>query len=81
MKPINILSTIEARMNSKRFPGKVMKKINNIPIIEHIYYRANKSKIIDKIVVITSKNKSDNELTNHLKKKKFLTIEAVKKMF
>ena len=70
MKPINILSTIEARMNSKRFPGKVMKKINSIPIIEHIYSRTNKSKIIDKIVVITSKNKSDNELTNHLKKKK-----------
>ena len=33
MKPVNILSTIEARMNSKRLPGKVMKKINNIPMI------------------------------------------------
>ncbi len=70
MKPVNILSTIEARMNSKRLPGKVMKKINNIPIIEHIYMRANKSKIINKIVVITSRNKSDNRLASHLKLKK-----------
>ena len=70
MKPVNILSTIEARMNSKRLPGKVMKKINNIPIIEHIYMRANKQKIINKIVVITSRNKSDNRLASHLKLKK-----------
>ena len=28
-------------MDSSRFPGKPMKKINGIPMIGHCYYRAN----------------------------------------
>ena len=45
-----ILATIEARMTSKRLPGKVLKKINNkYPIIELIYLRVMKSKLIDEL--------------------------------
>ena len=70
MKKLKIVSTIEARMNSKRLPGKVMKKINGKPMIELLYLRAIKSKLIDEIVVVTSKNKSDNILVDFLKSKK-----------
>jgi spore coat polysaccharide biosynthesis protein SpsF len=70
MKKLKIVSTIEARMNSKRLPGKVMKKINGKPMIELLYLRAIKSKLIDEIVVVTSKNKSDNKLVDFLKSKK-----------
>ena len=44
MKKLKIVSTIEARMNSKRLPGKVMKKINGKPMIELLYSRAIKKK-------------------------------------
>ena len=70
MKKLKIVSTIEARMNSKRLPGKVMKNINGKPMIELLYSRAIKSKLIDEIVVITSKNKSNNILVDFLKSKK-----------
>ncbi len=65
-----ILATIEARMTSKRLPGKVLKKINNkYPIIELIYLRVMKSKLIDNICVSTTNKKTDNILVKYLKKK------------
>jgi 3-deoxy-manno-octulosonate cytidylyltransferase (CMP-KDO synthetase) len=50
---MNILSVIPARMNSSRFPGKPMKKILGIPMIERVYKNVSKSKIIDNIFVAT----------------------------
>ena len=40
---------IQARMNSSRLPGKALKTIQNIPIIELITRRLKKSKNIDDI--------------------------------
>jgi len=59
---------IQARMGSERLPGKVMKKIAGIPIIEIILKRLNKTKEADKIIVATTKNIEDTVLVNHLKK-------------
>ncbi len=61
---------IQARMNSSRLPGKVLKKIQNIPIIELIVRRLRKSKQKTDIVVATSNNYKNVELVNFLKKKK-----------
>mgnify|MGYP006091192365 CR=1 FL=1 len=59
-------------MTSKRLPGKVLKKImNKYPIIEVIYLRVMKSKLIDNICVATTNKKTDDILVNFLKKKKF----------
>ena len=66
---MNIIAIIQARKNSKRLPGKVLKKINNKTIIELIYENLRKSKKIDKIIVATSKFKSDNEIVELCKKK------------
>ena len=64
------LAIITARMTSLRLPGKVMKKIQNTPTIKILYDRLKKSKLIDKIVIATSKCKSDDILVQFLKKKK-----------
>ena len=65
-----ILATIEARMTSKRLPGKVLKKIiNKYPIIELIYLRVMKSKLINNICVSTTNKKTDDILVKFLKKK------------
>ncbi|MBD1170175.1 NTP transferase domain-containing protein [Pelagibacterales bacterium SAG-MED02] len=52
---------IQARMNSKRLPGKSLIKINNKPLLQHIFDRLSifgKKKII----ILTSTNKQDNEI-------------------
>lgn len=64
-----IAATIQARMNSKRFPGKMLKKISNKTIIEILVNRIKRCKEIDKIIVSTSKNKKDNELATFCKNK------------
>ena len=60
---------IQARMNSSRLPGKVLKKIHNIPIIELIVKRLTKSKQKTDILVATSNDYRNVELINFLKKK------------
>ena len=42
---MKVVAIVQARMNSVRFPNKVMKKINNVPIIEILLKRLNKSKL------------------------------------
>ena len=62
-------------MNSSRFPGKPLKKINGIPMIEIIYNKVNACKFIDKIIVATC----DHEIKNHIKKIGGTTVMTSKK--
>ena len=57
-----VLAIIQARYESSRFPGKVLKKINNRTILEIIILRLKKSKNITKIIVACSNNKKDKEI-------------------
>lgn len=52
---------IQARMNSKRLPGKSLIKINNKPVLKHIFDRL---RVFGKkkIIILTSKNKHDDEI-------------------
>ena len=59
IKNYKILATIEARTNSNRLPEKVLKKINNLTLLEILISRVKKSKYIDQIVVATTRNKND----------------------
>ncbi|MCG8572853.1 MAG: 3-deoxy-manno-octulosonate cytidylyltransferase, partial [Spirochaetes bacterium] len=49
----NIIGIIPARMASSRFPGKPMKKIINIPMIGHVYFRSKMSTILKEVYVAT----------------------------
>ena len=64
-----MIAIIQARYSSKRLPGKVLLKIMNKTILEHIVYRLKKSSYIKKIVIATSTSKSDNNIYNAFKKK------------
>ena len=57
-------------MNSSRLPGKVMKKLGKLSLLECLISRLKKSNYIDDIVVATTINKSDDKIVNFLKKKK-----------
>ena len=59
-----VLAIIQARYNSKRFPGKVVKKIGNQTILEILIKRLSKSKRISKIIVACSDNPSDKAIVD-----------------
>ena len=61
---------IEARMNSSRLPGKILKKINNKPAIEILINRLSKTPSLDNIYIATTINKTDDQLIKYLENKK-----------
>ena len=67
MKQEKIVIIIQARKDSKRFPKKVLAKINGKPLLWHIIERSKQIKH-DKIVVATTKRKIDDEIINIAKK-------------
>tara|TARA_Y100000590_G_C15626292_1_gene979482 strand:+ start:611 stop:1303 length:693 start_codon:yes stop_codon:yes gene_type:complete len=61
---------VQARIASKRLPGKVLKKIRNKEILLHIVEKLKRSKDIKKTIVATSTSKSDDKIEFFCKKKK-----------
>ena len=76
MKKNRIVAIVQARLTSKRFPGKVLKKIGEHTIISCIYERLKKSKLIDEVVFTIPSNKKNNQLAEYLKKIKAKTIKG-----
>lgn len=59
-----IICIVQARVSSSRLPGKVLKPILGKPMILHELERLKRSKRIDKIVLATSQDESDNGLAD-----------------
>ena len=55
----NLVAIIQARYNSTRFPGKILKKIKGKTLLEILIKRLQKSKYINKIVVASSTKVED----------------------
>ncbi len=62
------IAIIQARTTSVRLPGKVLLKINGLPVIEILYRRLKKSKKLKDIIIATTKKST--HLIKFLKKKK-----------
>ena len=63
-----VLAIIQARFNSTRFPGKIVKKINNKTVLEILIRRLSKSKNISKIIVACSISQNDKAIVDICKK-------------
>ena len=61
------LAIIQARMASTRLPGKALLKIGKQALIHHVLARAEKISGIDKVILATSKNEENNELSTFVK--------------
>lgn len=59
---MTVVATIEARMTSKRFPGKVMADCIGITMLERLVRRLRSVSNIDEIVIATTTNTEDNIL-------------------
>ena len=61
---MRMVAIIPARLNSKRFPRKLLEKINGIPLILMTYQNLFSMNIFDKIIVATD----SLEISNLIKK-------------
>ena len=65
-----IVATIEARMTSSRLPGKVLLPLAGKPALERMIERLKRSKYLDKIMVATTINFTDDPIVELAKKLK-----------
>jgi len=63
---------IQARMGSSRLPGKVMRKIEDKVVLQHVVDRVKLSKKINKVIIATSIKKEDNLIADYCLKNKIL---------
>ena len=68
---MKVIAVIQARMSSKRLPGKVLLPFAGSTIIETIYKRLSNSSKLSNILVGTSNSKSDDILVSLLAEKGF----------
>ena len=59
---MKVVAIIQARMSSERLPGKVLKELNGMPMIQCIVNRASAAKRVDNVIVATSEEMSDDKL-------------------
>lgn len=64
MLNFNPALVIQARMSSKRFPGKVLAPLQGRPVIDHVINSAKQIEL--PYVVLTSKHMSDEPLVRHI---------------
>lgn len=57
-------------MSSSRLPGKSLLPLNEETVIKRVYDNANKSGVFEKVLVLTSTDKTDDELCHYLDDKK-----------
>ncbi len=60
---MRIVSTIEARMGSTRFPGKTISEIVGKPLLELLIERLRRARRVDEIVVATTTEPEDKVIT------------------
>lgn len=59
---MSVLGVIQARMSSSRMPGKVLQPILDKPMLQHQIERVLRAKSIDRLVIATSSDTSDDEI-------------------
>ena len=64
---MKVVAIVQARMGSTRFPNKVMKPINGVPMIELLLSRLSHAKEIDQIVLATSVEPNNIALAEHVR--------------
>lgn len=56
----NIGIIIQARMTSTRLPGKVLRQVNNKPLLQYMVERLQRIQLADQIVIATTTNQTDD---------------------
>ena len=73
---MKIVASIEARMNSKRLYGKVLKEVCGKPVLWHIVERINRSKYVQDVVIATSTSGKDDAIIKFADKYNIMTYRG-----
>ena len=65
-----IACIIQARVNSKRFQGKILMPLLNKTVLQYQLERLKKLKNVNTLILATTKNKNDNKLVKNCKREK-----------
>ena len=57
-----IAAIIQARLGSTRLPGKVLADVGGVPLIQRVVDRTSRAKLIDRVLVATTDDASDDRL-------------------
>ena len=71
-----VAAIIQARMGSTRFPGKSIRLLNGLPILEHIIIRLKQVPEIDQIQLATTNAKTEAPLIEIAKKHKVAVFQG-----
>ncbi|NQW43624.1 MAG: hypothetical protein HQ463_09365, partial [Bacteroidetes bacterium] len=71
---MKVLAITQARINSIRLPGKIFKDIEGQKIIDIHIERVQKATQIDKLILATTYNPSDDILVSYLQEKNLIEI-------
>ncbi len=58
----DVLAVIPARWGSTRFPGKPIAKLSGHPVVEHVYRRALRARLVSRVVVATDDDRIADEV-------------------
>jgi spore coat polysaccharide biosynthesis protein SpsF len=67
MSKFKVVAIIQARMNSTRLPGKILKKILEKPMLQYLIDRVSRARLIDELVVATTNNPLDDDIVEFCK--------------
>jgi len=67
---MNTGAIVQARMNSKRFPGKTLHKISGKPLLQYLIERLKCCKGLNEIIIATSNEKMDRPIVQFCKEQK-----------
>ena len=73
---MNIGAIVQARMSSKRLPGKVLINLEGYPVLYHVIKRLSYCKTIDKIIIATSTDRSDDPIENWCKENNVISYRG-----
>ncbi len=61
-----VVAFVQARMSSRRLPGKVLAPIAGVPMLARVLTRASRAHTLAEIWVLTSEDKSDDQVVELL---------------
>jgi glutamate-1-semialdehyde 2,1-aminomutase len=65
---VRVVAIVQARMGSVRLPGKVMRPVMNVPLIELLLSRLARARRVDAVVVATPAGEADAPLAGHVRR-------------
>ena len=61
---MRVTAIIQARTGSSRFPGKVLREIEGLPLLQRMLQRVERCREIDRIAIATGESEADDDIAS-----------------